>query len=155
MFISWYSRAFVMLKEGTCSRKKRSWLPVKESLGCWGWRQTTVYGPIPISPFVLLVHPSCYLLLGSQPRAVLFWSQFSCGCRIFGTSEGQSHSSTPLIVWMFLQGCTRVSSTLATCFAFAEASVSSGWGWAAPSLVWHSVTHQCCRHSGEQGCVTA
>lgn len=154
MAISWYSCAFDMLKAGMCSRKGRSWLPMRESLWCWGWRQATIYGSISISPFVLLVHPSCCLLLGSQ-QLFCFGHSSTVGAEYLVLLGGSPAAACPWCSLGVFTGSTRVSSTPAMCFAFAEAPVSSCWGWAAQSLVWHSVTHRCCRHSGEQGRVTA
>lgn len=151
MSISWYSYAFDMLKAGMCSRKERSWLPMRESLWCWGWRQATIYGSISISPSVLLVHPSCCLLLGSQQ---LFCSGHSLtvGAEYLVLLEGSPAPACPWCSLGVFTGCTRVSSIPATCFAFAEAPVSSCWGWAAQSLVWHSVTHGTAGTRGTRMC---
>lgn len=126
-----------------CSRKERSWLPTWESLWCWGWRQATDYGPISISLlfcwFIRLA--VCYLVANSCSDHSL-----AAGAEYLVLLGG---SPTPAHPWYrCFYSCAGVSSTPATCSAFAEAPISSGWGWAAQSLVWQCHTSSA---AGTQG----
>lgn len=95
--------------------------------------------------------PLCCLSLGSQ---LLFWSQFSCRCRTFGTSGRQSHSSSSLVE-VFLQAVLGSVPPQPRALPLQRLpSVQAGPG--LPAGWCDTVSHTgCCRHSGEHGCGTA
>lgn len=104
---------------------------MKELLRCWGWREATDYGPVSISTFVLLVHPSCCLLLGSQ-QLLSSGHSLTAGAEylVLGISPSAAHPWYRLGVFT---GYARVSSPPAMCSAFAELGGTQGnngvlWG---------------------------
>lgn len=102
--------------------------------------------------FVLLVHPSCCLLLGSQQ---LFCSDHSltAGAEYLVLLGGSATPAHPWCVWVFLQAVPGLVPAQPHALPLQRLLlVQAGAG--LPRAWCDTVTHRCYRHSGEQGCVT-